>query len=57
VNANLLRRWVMERDDAATTAKRQQMPSPQPAGRDQFNALVLGLPWQRLGEAGTISVV
>ncbi len=25
--------------------------------REQFDALVLGLPWQRLGEAGVITVV
>ena len=25
--------------------------------RTQFDALVLGLPWQRLGEAGVITVV
>ena len=25
--------------------------------REQFDALVLGLPWQRVGEAGVISVV
>jgi len=26
-------------------------------GREQFDALVLGLPWQRLGAAGVISVL
>ena len=25
--------------------------------REQLNALVLGLPWQRLGEAGIITVI
>ncbi|HRO54898.1 MAG TPA: IS66 family insertion sequence element accessory protein TnpB [Alicycliphilus sp.] len=25
--------------------------------RDQFDALVLGLPWQRIGEAGVITVL
>jgi transposase len=25
--------------------------------RPQFNALVLGLPWQRLGDAGIIRVI
>jgi len=25
--------------------------------REQFDALVLGLPWQRIGEAGVITVL
>jgi transposase len=31
--------------------------APQSLTREQLDALVLGLPWHRLGEAGTISVV
>lgn len=30
---------------------------PQSITREQFDALVLGLPWQRIGEAGVIRVV
>jgi transposase len=31
--------------------------APQSLTREQLDALVLGLPWQRVGEAGIISVV
>lgn len=31
--------------------------APQSLTREQLDALVLGLPWHRLGEAGVISVV
>ena len=31
--------------------------APQSLTREQLDALVLGLPWQRVGEAGVISVV
>lgn len=36
---------------------RHGLTSPQALSRAQFDALVLGLPWQRVGEAGVITVL
>jgi hypothetical protein len=35
----------------------QGWPRHWPLSRAQFDALVLGLPWQRIGEAGVIRVL
>lgn len=32
-------------------------PAPQALTREQLDALVLGLPWQRVGEAGVITLL
>jgi hypothetical protein len=44
LNANLLRRWAVEHEALLLT-------------RSQFDALVIGLPWQRIGAQSVIALV
>ncbi|MFT7721726.1 MAG: transposase [Roseateles sp.] len=61
LNANMLRKWVIDAEhkimapppSAAAEPEPQPMPPPT---REQLDALVLGLPWHRIGEAGVIGL-
>ena len=68
MNANVLHRWLKEHARTGWLAARRlhqgrfHWPSPggtaqQSLQREQLDALVLGLPWQRLGEAGVITLI
>jgi transposase len=49
--------WLAARRLHQGSFVRHGATMPQPLSRAQFDALVLGLPWHRIGEAGVITVL
>jgi transposase len=49
--------WLAARRLHQGGFSRHGLAANQPLTRAQFDALVLGLPWQRVGEAGVITVL
>lgn len=50
INANLLRRWVTEHERYG----KHSLPDD---GDEQMQALVIGLPWHRIGNGGIIDLI
>jgi len=49
--------WVSGESAPICTKSTATPANTLPLSRTQFDALVLGLPWQRLGDAGIIRVI
>jgi len=49
--------WLAARRLHQGSFTRSRLEVNEPLSREQFDALVLGLPWQRIGGAGVIRVV